>query len=80
MQTIHPTEHYTDKGEFAVMTRTTAVRYAGLSGIAGCLCPNADNRASSTDTLSVDNCPIAETMVGWAFSLAPLRIGAGLDY
>ena len=80
MQTIHPTEHYTDKGDFAVVTRTTVVNYAQLASIAGHLCRNAEDLVSSTDPLNIDNCRIAGTMVGWAFSLAPLRIGARFDY
>jgi hypothetical protein len=80
MQTIHPGEHYTDKGDFAVMTRTTVLKYAQLASIAGHLRRNAEDLVSSTDPLNIDICRIAGTMVGWAFSLVPLRFGAGFDY
>jgi hypothetical protein len=80
MQTIHPSEHYTDKGDFAVTTRTTVVKYARLASIAGHLRRNAEDLVSSTDPVNVDNCRIAGTMVGWACSLVPLRLGTGFDY
>jgi hypothetical protein len=80
MQTIHPTEHYTDRGDFAVMTRTTVVTDAQAASIVGPRCRKPEDHVSSTDPFGIDNCRITRTMLGWTFSLAPLRIGAGLNY
>lgn len=80
MQTKRRSEHYTDKGKFAVMTRTTVIKYAELARIAGHLCRNAEDLVFATNPPTVENRRIAGTMVGWAFSLAPLRIGTEFDY
>jgi len=80
MQEIQQSEHYTDKGLYAVMTRTKVVNYAQLVRIAGHLCRNAEDLAASTDPPCVDNCCIAGMMLGWAYNLPPLRIGTGFDY
>ena len=80
MQDIHPSEHYTDKGNFAAMTRTRVVNYARLATIAGHLCRNAEDLAASTDPPCIDDCRIAGAMVSWACHLAPLRIGTRFDY
>jgi hypothetical protein len=81
MQTIqHSSEHYTDKGNFAVMTRTKVIKYAQLASIAGHLCRNAEDLVSSTNPPDLDNCRIAGTMLGWAYNLAPIRIGTDFDY
>jgi hypothetical protein len=80
MQTLQRNEHYTDKGHYAVMTRTTVINYAQLTRIADHLLRNAEDLASSTDLPTLENCRIAGAMVGWAFKLVPLRIGAGFDY
>jgi hypothetical protein len=73
-------EHYTDKQEFAVMTRTKVVKYAQLVRIADHLCRNADDLMASSDSPSVDDCRIAGMMSGWAYRLVPLRIRTGFDY
>ena len=80
MQDIHPSEHYTDKQDFAVMTRTKIVDYAQLVRIADHLCRNAEDLAATPDPPCVDNCRIAGMMLGWAYRLAPLRIGTKFDY
>ena len=80
MQDIQPSEHYTDKGNFAVMTRTKVVEYAQLVRIAGHLCRNAEDLVASTDAPCADNCRIAGAMLGLAYNLAPLRIGTRFDY
>jgi hypothetical protein len=77
---IQLSEHYTDRHGFAVMTRTKVVKYAQLVRIADHLCRNAEDLAASSDSSSDDNCRIAGMMLGWAYSLAPLRIGTGFDY
>ena len=76
MDNVQRTEHYTDKGHYAVMTRTSAQ----LVRIADHLRRNADDLASSTDVPTFEKCRIAGAMVTWAFNLAPLRIEAGSDY
>ena len=73
-------ENYTDKRGFAVMTRTKVVKYAQLVRIADHLCRNADDIIASSDSPSVDDCRIAGMMLGWAYSLVPLRIRTGFDY
>jgi hypothetical protein len=80
IQLIQNSEHYTDKGDFAVMTRTTVLKYAQLDSIAGHLCRNAEDLVSSTDPPTIDNSRIAATMLGWAYSLAPMRIEMRFDY
>jgi hypothetical protein len=78
--TIQRSELYTDKGHYAVMTRTTVLKYAKLARIADHLCRNADKLASSTNPPTIDNCRIAGAMLGWAHNLTPLRIGTRFDY
>ncbi len=80
MQTIQRSERYTDKGHYAVMTRTTVLKDAQLARIADHLRRNAEDLATSTDVPTFENCRIAGAMVAWAFNLAPLRVGAGFDY
>ena len=80
MQIPQRSECYTDKGGYAVMTRTTVVKYAQLARIADRLRSNAEDLASSTNPPTLENCRIAGAMVGWAFSLVPLRIQANFDY
>lgn len=77
IQLIHNSEHYTDKGDFAVMTRTTVLK---LDRIAGHLCRNAEDLVSSTNPPTIDNSRIAATMLGWAYSLTPMRIEMSFDY
>lgn len=73
-------EHYTDKQDFATMTRIKVVKYAQLVRIADHLCRNAEDLAASSDPPCVDNCRIAGKMLGWAYNLAPLRIETRFDY
>jgi hypothetical protein len=80
MQTLQRNEHYTDKGHYAVMTRTAVVKYARLTRIADQLRTNAEDLASSTNPPTFENCRIAGAMVGWAFNLVPLRILTRFDY
>ena len=80
MQTLQSNEHYTDKGHYAVMTRTTVLKYAKLARIADHLCRNAEELVLSANPPTIDNCRIAGTMLGWAYNLVPLRIGTGFDY
>ena len=80
MDTLQRTEHHTDKGHYAVMTRTSVIKHAQLVRIADHLRRNAEDLASSTEVPTFENCRIAGAMVTWAFHLAPLRIEAGLDY
>ena len=80
MQTTQQTEHYTDKGHYAVMTRTKVLTYAQLARIADHLCSNAEELVSSTNPPDNDNCRIAGTMLGWAHHLSPVRIDTKFDY
>ena len=80
MRDIQSSEHYTDKQNFAAMTRTKVVNYAQLVRIADHLCRNAEDLATSTDAPCFDNLRIAGMMLGWAYNLAPLRIGTRFDY
>lgn len=80
MQTLPRNEHYTDKGCYAVMTRTAVVNYAQLTRVADQLCRDADDLASSTNPPTLENCRIAGAMVGWAFNLVPLRVRTSFDY
>jgi hypothetical protein len=80
MQTLHCSEHYTDKGQYAVVTRTRILNYSQLTRIADHLCRNAEDLAFSTNPPTLDNCRIAGSMLGWAFNLAPMRIGTKFDY
>jgi hypothetical protein len=78
--TIQRSEHYTDRGLYAVMTRTTVLKGAKLARVADHLCRNAEDLALSTNSPTIDNCNIAATMLGWAYNLAPLRIGTKVDH
>ena len=77
VQLIQNSEQYTDKGQFGVMTRTTVLK---LDSIAGHLCRNAQDLASSAGSPGFDERRIAATMLGWAYRLAPLRIDPSFDY
>jgi hypothetical protein len=80
MRTLQPTEHYTDQGDFAVVTRTSVRKYAQLVRIADHLCQNAEELLFSSDQITIDNCRIAGMMLGLAYNLVPLRIETGFDY
>ncbi|MGO9435315.1 MAG: hypothetical protein ACLPH3_12435 [Terracidiphilus sp.] len=80
MQTLHRSEHYTDKGCYVVMTRTAVVQYSQLVSIADQLRRNAEALASSTNPSTLENRRTAGAMVGWAFNLVTLRIETGFDY
>jgi hypothetical protein len=80
MDNLQRTEHYTDKGHYAVMTRTSVIKPAQLVRIADHLRRNAEDLASSTDVPKFENCRIAGAMATWAFNLAPLGIGTKSDY
>jgi len=80
MLTLQRSEHYTDKGRYAVMTRTAVLNYAQLTRIADQLRSNADDLVSSTNPPTPQNCQIAGAMLGWAFSISPIRILLKFDY
>jgi len=80
MQTLQRSEHYTDKGCYAVMTRMALVNYAQLTRIADQLRRNVEDLASSTNPPKLEDCRIAWAMVSWAFTLVPLRVQARFDY
>jgi len=80
MKIIERSELYTDKGQYAVFTRTEVLDYAKLASIAGHLRRNAEDLVFSTNPPTIDNCRIAGEMLGWALNLAPERIGAKFDY
>jgi hypothetical protein len=80
MQTLHRNEHYTDRGHYAVMTRTAVIKDAQLARIADHLRRNAEDLTGSSNPPTIDNCRIAGAMLGWAFSLAPIRIVVKFDY
>jgi hypothetical protein len=80
MRTIQPTEHYTDQGDFAVVTRTSVREYAQLVRVADRLCRNAEELLFSKDQPTIDNCCIAGEMLGLTLSIAPERIGARFDF
>jgi len=73
-------EHYTDRGHYAVMTRTTVLKEAKLVRIADQLRRNAEDLVFSTNPPIIDNCRIAGEMLGWAFTLTPERIGARFNF
>jgi protein involved in ribonucleotide reduction len=77
MQTPERNELYTDKGNYAVMTRTSVITYAQ---IAGQLCRNIEHLAASGNPDCGDRYCIAGTMLGWTYNPAPLCIDAALDY
>ena len=80
MHTIQRSEHYTDRGHYAVMTRTTVLKDAQLVRIADHLRRNAEDLVVSSDIPTFENCRIAGAMLGWAFNLVPLRIFMRFDY
>jgi hypothetical protein len=80
MQSIHHSERYTDRGDYAVMTRTTILNNAQLARIADHLRRNAEDLAFSSDPPAEHDCRIAGVIVGWAVNLAPVRIDAKVDY
>jgi hypothetical protein len=80
MKTLQYREQYTDKGQYAVVTRTKILNYAQLTRVADHLCRNAEDLAYSTNPPNPENFRIAGAMVGWAFSLRPVRIGTEFDY
>jgi hypothetical protein len=80
MQTLERNELYTDKGNYAVMTRISVTTYAQLTRIADHLCRNTKGLAASSDPDCGDNYCIAGTMLGWEYNLAPLCIQAAFDY
>ena len=79
MPSLERSEHYTDRGHYAVMTRTTVVQNAQLTSIADHLRRDAEDLAFSTNPPVVDNCRIAGVMLGWTFNLPPVRLGAKID-
>ena len=80
MQSIHQSEQYTDRGHFAVMTRTAVLKDAQLSRIADHLRRNAEDLAESSNRPTIDDCRIAGAMLGWAFTIAPIRIVVKFDH
>jgi hypothetical protein len=62
------------------MTRTTVLKGANPARIADHLRRNAEDLVLSTNSPTIDNCCIAATMLGWAYNLAPLRIGTQVDH
>ncbi len=74
MHDIQLSEHDTERGLYAVMTRTAVLKEAKLAGIADGLSRNAKDLVISTNPPAIDNHCIAATMLGWACNLAPLRI------
>ena len=76
----YSTEQYTDRGHFAVMTRTTVLKGAQLARIADHLRRNAEDLVSSSNPPTVSDCRIAGAMVTWAFNIAPSCIDSGSDY
>jgi hypothetical protein len=80
MQSIRHTELYTEREHFAVMTRTAVLNDAQLARIADHLRRNAEDLADSSNPPAIDDCRIAGAMLGWAFTIAPIRIVAKFDY
>jgi hypothetical protein len=80
MQSIHESEQYTDRGHFAVMTRTAVLKDAQLARIADHLRRNAEDLANSSNCPTIDDCRIAGAMLGWASTIAPIRIVVKFDY
>ena len=80
MQSIHQSEQYTDRGHFAVMTRTAVLKDAQLARIADHLSRNAEDLAASSNPPAIDDCRIAGAMLGWAFTIAPIRIVVKFDH
>lgn len=80
MQSIHQSEQYTDRGHFALMTRMTILKDAQLARIADHLRRNAEDLAGSANHPTIDDCRIAGAMLGWASTIAPIRIVVRFDY
>ena len=81
MNTIQlSSEHYTDKGEYAVVTRTRVLSYEKLFRIADCLRSNAEELVSSSNPPTIENCRIAGAMLGLACTLVPVRIAVKFEY
>jgi hypothetical protein len=80
IQSIRHTELYSERDDFAVMTRTAVLNDAQLARIADHLRRNAEDLADSTNPPAIDDCRIAGAMLGWAFTIAPIRIVAKFDY
>jgi hypothetical protein len=73
MQSIHySSEHYTDRGHYAVMTRTTILKDAQLTSV--------EDLVSSSNPPAIHDCRLAGGMLGVTFSLVPVRIGSKLDH
>ena len=79
MQSIHQTEQYTDRGHLAVMTRT-AIKDLQLARIADHLRRNAEDLADPSNLPTIDDYRVAGEMLGWAFTIAPIRIVVRFDY
>jgi hypothetical protein len=80
MQSIHHSEQYTERENYAVMTRTAVLKDGQLARIADHLCRNAEDLADSSNYPTIDECRIAGAMLGWAFTIAPIRINVKFDY
>ena len=81
MQNIHfSSEQYTDRGHYAVMTRTKVLKGAQPARIADHLRLNSDDLTISTIPPTFANCRIAAAMVTWAFRIEQLRMESELDY
>lgn len=80
MQCLEHSEHYSDKGQYGVVTRTKVLSHSQLTRIASHLCGNAEDLALSTNPPALGNCRTAGAMLGWALSLEPISIGMRFDY
>lgn len=80
MQSIHRSEQYTEREHYAVMTRTAVLNDAQLARIAHHLRRNAEDLADSSNPPTIDDCRIAGAMLGWAFTIAPIRIMVKFDH
>jgi hypothetical protein len=76
MQALERNELYTDKGIYAVMTRTSGIKYAQLIKVADHVCCKGEDLAIASDPGFGHNYSIDGTMLGGAYELAPLRIHA----
>lgn len=79
MQSLERSEHYTDRGHYAVMTRTNVVKIAELTRVSDHPRRDAEDLAFSTNLPTVEQCRIAGVMLGWTFNLAAVRLGAKVD-
>jgi hypothetical protein len=79
MQAIECSERYTNKGHYAVMTRTRILNLKKLTGIAEHFCRNAEVSASTSNPPIPADCRIAGAILGWTLNLAPIRIGTTFD-